>query len=113
MAAWYEDRVESGQDSAGMSYVAYRVQGAVIRNASGLPVYDVRVSFSVDVRERSGLTWRQVSVTRRLISCISCRRVSIASSSRMTCARPKGLTGMILGSWSRSSSRMRMSAVAA
>src|SRR5215469_5818780 len=33
--------------------------GAVIRNASGLPVYDVRVSFCVPVDPLAGLTWRQ------------------------------------------------------
>jgi hypothetical protein len=33
--------------------------GAVIRNASGLPVYNVRVSFCVPVDPSGGLTWRQ------------------------------------------------------
>jgi len=33
--------------------------GAIISNASALPVYDVRVSFCVAVPAASGLTWRQ------------------------------------------------------
>jgi hypothetical protein len=32
---------------------------AVIRNASDLPVFDVRVSYCVPVDPASGLTWRQ------------------------------------------------------
>jgi len=33
--------------------------GAVIRNSSGLPVYDMRVSFCVPVDPSGGLTWHQ------------------------------------------------------
>jgi hypothetical protein len=50
VAAWFDRWTEAGNRLA---------VGAVISNASDLPVYDIRVSFCVAVAEASGLTWRQ------------------------------------------------------
>jgi hypothetical protein len=61
VAAWYGTWMSSATFSGG-SQAGTRMSphwGAIISNASHLPVYDVRVSFCVPVSPGAGLTWRQ------------------------------------------------------
>lgn len=63
VAAWHGDwKYENAFYSSGGGVQAMPPSygfGAVVVNGSGLPVYEVRVSFCIDVAEASGLTWRQ------------------------------------------------------